>query len=98
MRVRTRGAGIDRDWLRAAEQLALKLDSDTNNTSLVLAFVIGEGEDRRVMLFPGDAQVGNWESWQQYIWPKGSKRGEPASVDITELLAATVLYKVGHHA
>jgi hypothetical protein len=89
---------IDRDWLRAAEQLALKLDSDTNNTSLVLAFVIGEGEDRRVMLFPGDAQVGNWESWQQYIWPKGSKRGEPASVDITELLAATVLYKVGHHA
>lgn len=89
---------IDRDWLHAAEQLALKLDSDTNNTSLVLAFVIGEGSDRRVMLFPGDAQVGNWESWQQYIWPKGSKRGDPKSVGIAELFASTVLYKVGHHA
>lgn len=89
---------IDRDWLRAAEQLALKLDSDTNNTSLVLAFVVGEGADRRVMLFPGDAQVGNWESWQQYIWPKGAKRDEPKSIAIAELLASTVLYKVGHHA
>lgn len=62
---------IDRDWLGAAEQLALKLNSDTNNTSLVLAFVAGEGADRRVLLFAGDAQVGNWESWQQYIWPSG---------------------------
>ncbi len=52
---------IDRDWLGAAEQLALKLDSDTNNTSLVLAFAFGSKTDPRVLLFPGDAQVGNWE-------------------------------------
>jgi hypothetical protein len=89
---------IDRDWLGAAEQLALKLDSDTNNTSLVLAFVVGTGADRRVLLFPGDAQVGNWESWQQYIWPSGAKRDDPTAIDITKLFASTVLYKVGHHA
>ncbi|MCK1332150.1 hypothetical protein IVB57_28085 [Bradyrhizobium sp. CW9] len=89
---------IDRDWLGAAEQLALKLDSDTNNTSLVLAFAFGAQTDRRVLLFPGDAQVGNWESWQQYVWPSGAKREDPAAIDIQKLLAATVLYKVGHHA
>lgn len=89
---------IDRDWLGAAEQLALKLDSDTNNTSLVIAFAFGSPADRRVLLFPGDAQVGNWESWQQYVWPSGAKREDPAAIDITKLLAATVLYKVGHHA
>jgi hypothetical protein len=89
---------IDRDWLGAAEQLALKLDSDTNNTSLVLAFVVGKDADRRVLLFPGDAQVGNWESWQQYIWPGGAKRDDPAAIDISKLFASTVFYKVGHHA
>lgn len=89
---------IDRDWLGGAEQLALKLDSDTNNTSLVLAFVFGDDSKRRALLFPGDAQVGNWESWQQYVWPSGAKRDDPNTIDITKLLAATVLYKVGHHA
>lgn len=89
---------IDRDWLGAAEQLALKLDSDTNNTSLVLAFAFGSKAEPRVLLFPGDAQVGNWESWQQYVWPSGAKREDPAAIDIQKLLAATVLYKVGHHA
>jgi hypothetical protein len=89
---------IDRDWLGAAEQLALKLDSDTNNTSLVLAFAFGSDAERRVLLFPGDAQVGNWESWQQYVWPSGASREDPSAIDITKLLAATVLYKVGHHA
>jgi hypothetical protein len=89
---------IDRDWLGAAEQLALKLDSDTNNTSLVLAFVVGKDADRRVLLFPGDAQVGNWESWQQCIWPSGAKRDDPAAIDISKLFASTVFYKVGHHA
>ena len=89
---------IDRDWLGAAEQHALKLDSDTNNTSLVLAFVAGEDANRRVLLFPGDAQIGNWESWQQYIWPSGAKRDDPAAIDISKLLASRVFYKVGHHA
>ena len=34
---------IEDDWLGAADGLALKLDSDTNNTSLVLAIELGEG-------------------------------------------------------
>ncbi len=59
---KTRSAyrSISNDWTDAADVLALKLDSDTNNSSLVLAFELPDG---RVLLFPGDAQVGNWESW-----------------------------------
>ncbi|WP_210526892.1 hypothetical protein [Rubellimicrobium arenae] len=80
---------IDGDWVRAAESLALKLDSDTNNTSLVLAFELRNGE---VLLFAADAQVGNWESWydRTYAGPHG-----PVTVD--DLLVRTTLYKVGHH-
>lgn len=80
---------IDHDWLAAANQLALKLDSDTNNTSLVLAFELGDG---RVLLFPGDAQVGNWTSWEALEWTT-----DAGPVRAADLLARTVLYKVGHH-
>jgi hypothetical protein len=83
---RHRWRSIGDDWLRAAEMLALKLDEDTNNTSLVLAFELSDG---RVLLFPADAQVGNWLSWQTVSFDDG-----PSSED---LLARTVLYKVGHH-
>nr|WP_129545735.1 MBL fold metallo-hydrolase [Methylorubrum zatmanii] len=88
---------VDLDWLGAAEQLALKLDSDTNNTSLALAFEIGDGPNGRVLLFPGDAQVGNWLSWGDHVWPPGKKRGEDGATDVSTLLARTILYKVGHH-
>lgn len=88
---------IDSDWLGAAEDLALKLDSDTNNTSLVLAMEVGGVPDAPVLLFPGDAQVGNWLSWQGYVWPAGRRKGEPGAVDMEDLLRRTVLYKVGHH-
>ncbi|SDY83322.1 MBL fold metallo-hydrolase [Hymenobacter psychrophilus] len=81
---------IDTDWLLAAEQLALKLDSNTNNTSLALAFELGNGD---VLLFPGDAQVGNWRSWHQVSWDKLAP-----PIKGPELLNRTVLYKVGHHA
>lgn len=81
---------IDFDWMAAAAEFALKLDSDTNNTSLVLAIELPDG---RVLLFPGDAQVGNWESWHDLTWtePDGRK------VTAADLLGRTVLYKVGHH-
>lgn len=88
---------IDADWLGAAEQLALKLDSDTNNTSLVLAFEVGHGADAKVLLFPGDAQVGNWLSWGDLAWPPTSKKGDVDRITIDDLFARTVLYKVGHH-
>ena len=85
---------IDHDWLGLAGSLALQLDSDTNNTSLVLAFELGAGGP--VLLFPGDAQVGNWLSWDDYAWETGA--GATArTVTAADLLARTILYKVGHH-
>ena len=37
---------------------------ETNNTSLALAFeLIEKGRVGKVLLFPADAQVGNWLSW-----------------------------------
>jgi len=86
---------IDTDWQLPAESLALKLDAATNNTSLVLAIELES--TGRVLLFPGDAQVGNWESWHEGGWSEvnGLNKGETLSAE--ELLRRTVLYKVGHH-
>ncbi len=85
---------IEDDWLGAADTLALQLDSDTNNTSLALAIELTPGG--KVLLFPGDAQVGNWLSWHSLRWAKGE---DPASsVDAADLLRRTAFYKVGHHA
>lgn len=88
---------IESDWLGAAGRLALQLDSHTNNNSLVLAFELLPS--KRVLLFPGDAQVGNWLSWGQN-WQLTD--GQPTNavtptVTVPDLLARTVLYKVGHH-
>ncbi len=85
---------IEGDWLAAGETLALQLDSDTNNTSLALAIELSPGG--KVLLFPGDAQVGNWLSWQSLKW---SREDDPAgAVDAADLLRRTAFYKVGHHA
>ena len=83
---------IDTDWLRAFGQLALDLDSDTNNTSLVLAFEFVD--TREVLLFVGDAQVGNWQSWAKV---KYNVPGTSKPMAAHDLLARTVFYKVGHH-
>ena len=85
---------IELDWTQAAESLALNLDSHTNNTCLVLAFeFIDTGE---VFLFPADAQLGNWLSWQELRWKVKTDEGLQY-VTAPELLARTVFYKVGHH-
>lgn len=81
---------IDLDWLGASADLAIQLDKKTNNSSLVLAFEFIE--TGRVMLFVGDAQVGNWLSWQDLKWRVGD-----VTVTGPDLLARTVFYKVGHH-
>lgn len=83
---------IDGDWLwRGAQELALRMDSYTNNTSLVLALELPKS--KKILLFPGDAQVGNWLSWHE----KEYKTDDGRTVTAADLLARTVLYKVAHH-
>lgn len=86
---------IDTDWLAAAEELALDINSKTNNTSLVFAIELTETQPRKVLLFAGDAQVGNWLSWHQLRWLGEGQDGK--TVTVADLLRRTVLYKVGHH-
>jgi hypothetical protein len=81
---------IDNEWLYSAETLALKLNTGINNTSLVLAFELPNS--KKVLFFAGDAQRGNWISWKDLTWQDGDKTIRPR-----DLLARTVLYKVGHH-
>lgn len=95
---------IEGDWLEAAGEFALQLDNATNNTSLAFALEIGPPGKGKVLLFPGDAQVGNWLSWfgkvkmgdreagREMVWSVGDRR-----VTAEDLLRRTVLYKVGHH-
>lgn len=68
--------------LRAEQMLGLVriLDKAMNNTSVILLFEIGD----KKLLFPGDAQIENWE---YALNQEGIK----------EMLKDTSLYKVGHH-
>jgi hypothetical protein len=81
---------IDGDWLGAAEQIALDMNSYTNNASLVLAFELSPGG--KVLLFAADAQRGNWMSWAEQSFSDGNR-----TVTTRDLLGRTVVYKVGHH-
>lgn len=63
-----------------ADRLALTLDSVRNNTSLVILFRF-EGKS---LLFPGDAQWGNWQSW---IGTDSARH----------LLSDVDFFKVAHH-
>lgn len=74
---------IDSQAFNSASSLALQMDKYINNTSLVLAFEFPNGD---VLLFPGDAQVGNWDSWFDI-----------KTFDVPDLLKRTIFYKVGHH-
>lgn len=81
---------IDEEWLYSAESLALKLNTGINNTSLVLAFELPKS--KKILLFVGDAQRGNWISWDEKPCKVDGKK-----VTARDILARTVLYKVGHH-
>jgi hypothetical protein len=95
---------IDTEWLAAAGQIALNVDGLANNSSLVLAIELSS--DGRVLLFAADAQIGSWLSWGGKVpYPGGEYRGKDMvwklddgrEVNAKDLLARTVLYKVGHH-
>ncbi len=60
------------------------LDGQMNNTSLILLFEFGG----KKLLFPGDAQIENWEHVLHHTTDAKKNRA---------LLADTDLYKVGHH-
>lgn len=81
---------IDEEWLYSAENLALKLNTGINNTSLVLAIELPKS--KKVLLFAADAQRGNWKSWTDHEWKEGTEK-----ITVKDLLGRTVLYKVGHH-
>jgi hypothetical protein len=85
---------VEDDWLDMAGALAMQMDTDTNNTSLVLA--IEFTGTNKVLLFPGDAQVGNWLSWHDLEWE--GKTSDAKKINATYLLNNTVFYKVGHHS
>ena len=97
---------IEGDWMEAASEFALQLDSATNNTSLAFALEIGPPGAGKVLLFPGDAQVGNWLSWfgkvqsgkrelgKDMVW---GVEGAGTKITAEDLLHRTVFYKVGHH-
>lgn len=81
---------IDGDWLAGSREFALKLDTATNNTSLVFALELEASG--KILLFVADAQVGSWLSWLDLKWQfEGKERTGP------ELLAKTAFLKVGHH-
>jgi len=86
---------IETEWLASADKLALSIDKMTNNTSLVFALELTQTHLSKVLLFPGDAQVGNWLSWQDLEWPDDGANQE--KITGKELLRRTVFYKVGHH-
>lgn len=87
---------IDVDWLDQATDLALQYDGYINNTSLVMAIELPE--TGKVVLFPGDAQGGNWQSWSDEDnreVPRFDVNGR--MISSVDLLRRTVFYKVGHH-
>lgn len=86
---------IDDQWFRSVAELAAKLDDFRNNTSLAIA--IERTADGKVLLFPADAQEGNWLSWHdpQMKW---KSRSGGITITAADLLERTVFYKVGHHS
>ncbi len=47
-------------------------------------------ESGKYLLFVGDAQTGNWNSWDSIEW-------QDVSVNTDQILENTIFYKVGHH-
>ncbi len=73
---------------------AKQLDAFLNNQSLVVLFTF----NGRKLLFAGDAQAGNWESWLfDTATPSKTGQGLPLSAQGAAILRNLQFYKVGHH-
>lgn len=84
---------IEEDWLDSSDELAIALTDFVNNTSF--AFAIGFEDSEKVLLFPADAQSGNWMSW--HMGKTNADLVNNGGKDAKTLLNNTVFYKVGHH-
>lgn len=78
-----------RQQLNSLLRIVRTLDGVLNNTSVILLFEVRrpDGEITR-LLFPGDAQIENWEYALKYAPDAAANRDALRQVD---------LYKVGHH-
>lgn len=85
---------IDDRYQMEFNRLALRMDSNTNNSSLVLAI---ELPDASTMIFAADAQVGNWLSWGSVEFKEKDDSGQEKVTKGRDLVARARLYKVGHH-
>ena len=84
---------VDLDWLiSGAGNLALRVNTGINNLSLAMAIELEDS--KKVLLFPGDAEFGSWESWHTIDWDKTPNNDKHLTED---LLNRTVFYKVAHH-
>ncbi len=89
---------IDDDWLGITRTLTLALDQDINNSSLALAFELGD--NGKVLLFPGDAQLSSWNTWNLLEWevpPEPGAAGSPRKISAVDLIRRTQVYKVAHN-
>ena len=84
---------IDNDWMTVGRSLTLTLNREVNNAGLALAFELAESG--KVLLFPGDAQLGAWRSWDALAWTL-REGGDKQEVTARDLLRRAVVYKVSH--
>jgi hypothetical protein len=73
-----------RQHLGQLQRIVRTMDDVLNNTSVILLFEVGG----KRLLFPGDAQLENWD----YVLNQSTK-----GPVVAKSLAAIDLYKVGHH-
>jgi hypothetical protein len=78
---------LSRQRLNSLLRIVRTLDSAMNNTSLILLIDVPGVQSQR-LLFPGDAQIENWEYALKFAPDKDQN---------LDLLREVDLYKVGHH-
>jgi hypothetical protein len=82
-----------RQHIQTLRRIVRDLDDALNNTSLILLIDVGEGDETKRMLLPGDAQIENW----RFALEEADDTMSPSAAECLELLKDVDLYKVGHH-